>query len=163
MNATARMPELPDITVYIESLESRILGQVLERVRLASPFILRSVDPPLRDVEGKKVAGISRLGKRIVIELEEGPFLVIHLMISGRLRWKPAGTKVPGRIGLAAFDFPNGTLLLTEASSKKRASIHLVRRREDLKELSRGGLEVLDAPAAAFAEALRRENHTLKR
>ena len=157
------MPELPDITVYIESLESRILGQILERVRVASPFILRSVDPPLGATAGKRVASIARLGKRIVIGLEDGPFIVIHLMIAGRLRWKPRGAKVPGKIGLAAFDFEGGTLLLTESSSKKRASIHLVGTADELEAMSRGGLEVFGSTVQEFADALRWENHTLKR
>jgi formamidopyrimidine-DNA glycosylase len=157
------MPELPDITVYIEALESRIVGQSLERVRIPKPFLLRSVDPPLSAAQGKRVTGARRIGKRIVIELEEDLFLVIHLMIAGRLRWLPAGGKVPGKIGLAAFDFPNGTLILTEAGSKRRASLWLIRGEAGLDQFQRGGLEVLDAGLAEFAERLTRENHTLKR
>jgi len=157
------MPELPDVVVYIEHLERRTRGQALEGVRLGSPFVLRSADPPLSAAFGKKVLGLRRVGKRIVFELEGELFLVIHLMVSGRLHWKERGVKVPGKVGLAAFDFPGGTLTFTEASTKKRASIHLVRGEAALKALDRGGLEVLGASQEEFAEALRRENHTLKR
>ena len=157
------MPELPDITVYIEALESRVVGQALERVRIPKPFLLRSVDPPISAAHGKRVTGVRRMGKRIVLALEDDLFLVIHLMIAGRLRWVPAGAKVPGKIGLAAFDFPNGTLILTEAGSKRRASLWLVRGEESLDQFARGGLEVLDAGIEEFTERLMRENHTLKR
>jgi formamidopyrimidine-DNA glycosylase len=157
------MPELPDITVYIEALESRVVGQPLERVRIPKPFLLRSVDPPISAAQGKRVTGVRRMGKRIVLGLEDDLFLVIHLMIAGRLRWVPAGGKVPGKIGLAAFDFPNGTLILTEAGSKRRASLWLVRGEESLEQFARGGLEVLDADIGEFTERLLRENHTLKR
>ena len=157
------MPELPDITAYIEALESRIVGQPLERVRIPKPFLLRSVDPPISAANGKRVIGIRRMGKRIVLELEDDLFLVIHLMIAGRLRWVPAGAKVPGKLGLAAFDFPNGTLILTEAGSKRRASLWLVRGEKSLAQFDRGGLEVLDADIEQFTERLTRENHTLKR
>src|SRR6266571_3884263 len=157
------MPELPDITVYIEALESRIVSQPLERVRIAKPFLLRSVDPPISAANGKRVLGVRRMGKRIVVELEDDLFLVIHLMIAGRLRWVPTGAKVPGKVGLAAFDFPNGTLILTEAGSKRRASLWLVRGEESLEQFERGGLEVLEANLAQFTERLTRENHTLKR
>ena len=157
------MPELPDITVYIEALEARIVGQPLERIRIAKPFLLRSVDPPISSANGRKVVAIRRIGKRIGIELEEDLFLVIHLMIAGRLRWVPAGAKVPGKLGLAAFDFPNGTLILTEAGSKRRASLWLVRGEAALEQFERGGLEVLDATLADFKDRLTRENHTLKR
>jgi len=157
------MPELPDITVYIEALEARIVGQPLERIRIAKPFLLRSVDPPISSANGKKVVGIRRIGKRIGIELEDDLFLVIHLMIAGRLRWVPAGAKVPGKLGLAAFDFPNGTLILTEAGSKRRASLWLVRGEPALEQFQRGGLEVLDATVAEFKDRLTQENHTLKR
>jgi formamidopyrimidine-DNA glycosylase len=157
------MPELPDIVVYLEALSARILGARLERVRLASPFLLRSVSPPLREAEGKEVVGLRRLGKRIVVVLEDDLFLVIHLMIAGRLRWKERGAKVPGKLGLAAFDFTTGTLLLTEASKKRRASLHLVRGQESLRDFERGGLEVLDAGLAEFRERLALENRTLKR
>ncbi|MDP9205161.1 MAG: formamidopyrimidine-DNA glycosylase [Gemmatimonadota bacterium] len=157
------MPELPDITVYIEALASRIVGQPLERTRIAKPFLLRSVDPPISAADGRRVTGLKRMGKRIVLELEDDLFLVIHLMIAGRLRWLPAGGKVPGKIGLAAFDFPNGTLILTEAGSKRRASLWLVRREQGLEQFERGGLEVFEADLAQFTERLTRENHTLKR
>jgi formamidopyrimidine-DNA glycosylase len=157
------MPELPDITVYIEALASRVTGQPLERTRIAKPFLLRSVDPPITAAEGKRVIGVRRMGKRIVLELEHDLFLVIHLMIAGRLRWLPAGGKVPGKIGLAAFDFPNGTLILTEAGSKRRASLWLVRGEQSLEQFERGGLEVLSSSVAQFTERLLQENHTLKR
>lgn len=157
------MPELPDVVVYIEALERRILGQSLEQIRFASPFVLRSVDPPISEAQRKRVLGLRRLGKRIVFELEGDLYLIIHLMIAGRLRWKPAAARIPGKLGLAAFDFPSGTLLLTEAGSKKRASLHLVGGADALLEHNPGGLEVLDADLSSFREALRRENHTLKR
>jgi formamidopyrimidine-DNA glycosylase len=157
------MPELPDITVYIEALAARVVGQTLEKTRIAKPFLLRSVDPPISAANGKRVIGLRRMGKRIVLELEDDLFLVIHLMIAGRLRWVPAGGKVPGKVGLAAFDFPTGTLILTEAGSKRRASLWLVRGEQSLEQFARGGLEVLDAGVAEFSERLTRENHTLKR
>jgi formamidopyrimidine-DNA glycosylase len=157
------MPELPDVVAYIAALEPRIAGRRLERVRLASPFLLRSVDPPLSEAEGKTVTGLRRLGKRIVLELEHNIYIVIHLMVSGRLHWKARGAKLAGRTALAAFDFDSGTLLLTEASSKKRASLHLVRGKKALDDFDRGGLEVLDADLTAFGRALARENHTVKR
>jgi formamidopyrimidine-DNA glycosylase len=157
------MPELPDIVVYIESLRPRIEGQVLERARVASPFLLRTFDPPLEDAQGKRVVGLRRLGKRIVWAMESDLFLVIHLMIAGRLQWKERGAKVPGKVGLAAFDFPTGTLVLIEAGTKKRASLHVVRGEEALAKHNPGGLEVLEADEAAFRAALMRENHTLKR
>ena len=157
------MPELPDITLYIEALEPRVRGQTLQRIRIANPFLLRSVSPSPREVEGARVVGLRRLGKRIVLALEGGRFLVLHLMIAGRLRWREPGAKVPGRSGLAAFDFPVGTLILTEAGSKRRASLHLVAGEAALAGHDPGGLEVLDADLAAFARALREENHTVKR
>jgi formamidopyrimidine-DNA glycosylase len=157
------MPELPDVAVYIESLAPRIVGERLERVRLASPFLLRTVDPPLAELFGARVVALRRLGKRIVVELDGALFLVIHLMIAGRLRWRPSGTKVPGKLGLAAFDFSSGTLLLTEASSRKRAALHVVRGEAALAALDPGGLEPLDADLATFSAAVRRERHTLKR
>jgi formamidopyrimidine-DNA glycosylase len=157
------VPELPDVDVYVIHLQRRIAQATLERIRLASPFVLRSVEPPLREAEGKAVARVSRMGKRIVIELEGGVALVIHLMIAGRLRWREQGAKVPGKLGLAAFDFTTGTLLLTEASTKKRASLHLVRGAEALRAMDPGGVDPLAAPLQDFAAALRRENHTLKR
>jgi formamidopyrimidine-DNA glycosylase len=157
------MPELPDIVVYLDCLRPRIGGQVLERVRLANPFLLRSVEPPLADAAGRRVTGLRRLGKRIVLALEPDLFLVLHLMIAGRLHWKPHGARPPGKVGLAAFDFPTGTLVLTEAGSKRRASLYLVRGEAELARHDPGGLEVLDADADQFRAALRRENHTLKR
>jgi formamidopyrimidine-DNA glycosylase len=157
------MPELPDIVVYLDALKPRIQGQRLERVRLANPFLLRTVEPPMREAEGRTVVGLRRLGKRIVIALEGDLFLVLHLMIAGRLHWKKHGAKPPGKIGLAAFDFPPGTLTLTEAGSKRRAALYLVRGETDLAKHNPGGLEVLDADVASFRAALLRENHTLKR
>jgi formamidopyrimidine-DNA glycosylase len=158
------MPELPDVTVYVERVGERVLGQTLERVRLASPFLLRSVEPPLTAVDGKHVLTIERLGKRIVFGLTDDYFLVLHLMVAGRLRWPGTkGVKIPGKVGLAAFDFSSGTLILTEASSKKRASLHVVRGRAALAEHDRGGLEPLGATKKAFREVIQRENHTIKR
>lgn len=157
------MPELPDITVYIEALDARIVGQTLERVRVANPFLLRTFDPPIDDVAGKTVVALRRIGKRIAMGLDDDLWLVLHLMIAGRLHWKQAGTKVPGKVGLAAFDFPNGTLTLTEAGSKRRAALHLVRGEKALVAIDPGGLEVLTCDLAAFAETLTKRNHTLKR
>ncbi|HKU62853.1 MAG TPA: DNA-formamidopyrimidine glycosylase family protein [Gemmatimonadales bacterium] len=157
------MPELPDVVVYLEALERRILQQPLDAIRLLSPFVLRSVDPPVGDVVGRRVTGLRRMGKRLVWVLEDERYVVIHLMIAGRLRWAPAGGRPPGRIGLAAFDFPTGSLLLTEAGTKRRASLHLVRGQSGLAEFARGGLEPLEIGPGAFAERLRLENHTLKR
>jgi formamidopyrimidine-DNA glycosylase len=157
------MPELPDVDLYVHALRSRLVGQPIRAIRLATPFLLRSVEPPLPSAEGKRVVDVSRLGKRIVIALEGELFLVIHLMIAGRFRWKAAGAKVPGKVGLLAIDVDAGTLILTEAGSKRRASLHVVQGRAGLAEHDRGGLEVLDASRDAFAAALRRENHTLKR
>ena len=157
------MPEFPDVAVYVESLERKLAGRRLERLRIASPFVLRSVEVPPAEAEGRALAGVSRIGKRIVLELEGELFLVLHLMIAGRLRWRDAGAKLPGRRGLAAFDFEPGTVLFTEEGTKKRASLHLVRGREGLALHGRGGLDVFAAGADAFAAALRRENHTLKR
>ena len=157
------MPELPDIVAYLAALESRIVDRKLEAVRVASPFLLRTVDPPLKEAEGKRVRGLRRIGKRIVFELEDDLFLVLHLMVSGRLHWKTRGAKVGGKIGLAAFNFENGTLLLTEASSKKRASLSLVRGEEALEEFDRGGIEPLESDLPAYREALTRESHTVKR
>jgi formamidopyrimidine-DNA glycosylase len=157
------VPELPDIVVYLEALAPRILHQRLEAVRIFNPFVLRSVEPPLAAAEGREVTGLRRIGKRIVLELEDELFLVIHLMIAGRLRWRPAGGKPPGKPALAAFVFPGGTLVLTEAGSKRRASLHLVAGGAALRAIDRGGLEVLDAGLEAFAARLRSERHTLKR
>jgi formamidopyrimidine-DNA glycosylase len=157
------LPELPDVVVYLEALERRILGQPIEAIRVQSPFVLRTVEPPIQAAVGRRVIGLRRLGKRLVFELDGDLYLVIHLMIAGRLRWKPRGTKAPGRIGLVAFDFPNGTLLLTEAGSKRRASMHLVYRPEGLAIFDRGGLEPMEVDEAAFTRRLLSENHTLKR
>ena len=157
------MPELPDVTIYLEALERRILGARLERVRLLTPFLLRSVDPPLSIVAGTTVTGLRRLGKRLVIALEPDLFLVIHLMIAGRLHWKAAGAKPPGRIGLAAFDFSGGTLIMTEAGTKKRASLDVVRGEAALRAHDPGGLDVLASDLPGFRAALTAENHTLKR
>ncbi len=157
------MPELPDLTVYIERMRDLLVGEELEMVRLFSPFLLRSVEPPLAAVAGKRLKGVDRIGKRLVLEMEGDVFLVLHLMIAGRLRWKPKGGAVGGKHVLAAFEFPAGVLVLTEAGSKKRASLHVVGGREGLDVFRRGGLEVLDADLAAFSQALVRENRTLKR
>src|SRR2546422_6853527 len=157
------MRELPDVVVYIEALEARIAGAGRERAGVASPFLLRSVAPPLTDVAGRRVTGLRRLGKRIVFGLEGDLFLVLHLMIAGRLHWKPAGAKLPGKIGLAGFDFSSGTVVLTEAGTKRRTALHLVRGEAGLRAHDPGGLEVLDTDLAAFRDALARENHTLKR
>src|SRR6266545_7657249 len=157
------MPELPDITVYLEALDARIRGARLLGVRLASPFVLRSVEPPVSAAFGKTVSGLRRVGKRIVIALEGDLFVVLHLMIAGRLHWKEAGGRLPGKIGLAAFDFSTGTLTLTEAGTKRRAAIHLVSGEAALGEHDPGGLEIFDADPARFAAALKQENHTLKR
>jgi formamidopyrimidine-DNA glycosylase len=157
------MPELPDVEAYLAALRPRILGARLERVRLANPFILRSVDPAPAEASGRTVTGLRRLGKRIVIALEEELFVVLHLMIAGRLHWRAAGAKTPGKIGLAAFDFSTGTLVLTEAGTKRRAALHLVRGEAALREHDPGGLEVLQADLAAFSAALHAESHTVKR
>lgn len=157
------MPELPDITVYIEALQDRLLNQPLQKIRIASPFILRSFDPPIQAAEGNKVMAFDRLGKRIVFELEDELFMIFHLMIAGRFHWKKRGAPVPRKFGHAAFDFPPGTLLLTEMGTKKRASLHLVRGRERLAEHDPGGLEIFGADLNAFRAALTHENHTLKR
>lgn len=156
------MPELPDITIYVEALERRIVGQPVDEVRLSTPFLLRTVEPPLADVIGKRVVGVERLGKRIAIALEGDLFLVFHLMIAGRLHWKARGAK-GGRKGLAELQFPNGTLTLTEAGTKRRASLYVVQGRAGLEPHSRGGLEVLDASRDEFADRLRSESHTVKR
>jgi formamidopyrimidine-DNA glycosylase len=157
------MPELPDVTIYIETIGAHIVGQPLERIRFASPFVLRSVDPPPTALEGRRVVGLRRLGKRIVFAFEEELYAVVHLMVAGRFRWEKHGAKPPGRLGLAAFDFPTGTLLLTEASKKRRAALYVVRGAAALAAHDPGGIEVLEATPGAFAAALRSENHTLKR
>jgi formamidopyrimidine-DNA glycosylase len=157
------MPELPDIAAYITALESRILGQRLERVRLGSPFLLRSVQPPLADADGRNVEKLRRVGKRIAIGLEGDLWLVLHLMIAGRLHWRAAGAKLGGRQNLASCDFSQGSLVLTEAGSKRRASLHVIRGEENLTSLDAGGIDVFEADLEAFRTALTAENHTLKR
>src|ERR1700678_995593 len=157
------MPELPDIAAYISAIEARVLGQTLERVRMASVFLLRTVDPPLSSVEGRTVVALRRIGKRIAIGVEGDLWLVLHLMIAGRLHWKPPNAKLAGRSALAAFDFPNGSLTLTEAGSKRRASLHVVRGEEGLYSIDPGGVEVFATDLGGFRAALTLENRTLKR
>ena len=157
------MPELPDIVVYIESLETRIQGGTLERVRVLNPFVLRTAVPPVSTTAGRKVVGLRRLGKRIVIELDDELFLVLHLMVAGRLRWLEGKARLPNKIALAAFDFDSGTLLFTEAGTRRRASIHLVQGQAAMNALHAGGMEVLESDPAAFSKRLKTENHTLKR
>ena len=157
------MPELPDIAAYIKALETRIVGQPLERVRLASPFLLRTVHPPLSSAEGRVVRELRRIGKRIAMGVEGDVWLVLHLMIAGRLHWRAAGVKVSGRQNLAAFDFPGGSLTLTEAGSKRRASLHVVAGEEGLRDIDPGGIEVFNSDLKAFRVALTAENRTLKR
>lgn len=157
------MPELPDIEAYVEALRARFVGQEVQGIRIANPFLLRTVDPPPSAAHGRKLTGVHRLGKRIVLEMEGDLFLVIHLMIAGRLHLKPAGSAVPRGFGLAALDFPESTLLVTEAGKKRRASLHVVAGRSALAALDPGGLEVLGSSPEQFRDALRRENHTLKR
>jgi formamidopyrimidine-DNA glycosylase len=157
------MPELPDIAIYLERLAPLVLDQPLERLVIRNPFVLRSVTPALGELEGKRVTALRRLGKRIVFELEGELFIVVHLMIAGRLRWRPRDAKLPGKLALAVFQFPGGHLVLTEAGSKRRASIHLARGEAGLVEYQRGGLEVLETDMAGFSARLTSENHTLKR
>ena len=157
------MPELPDILLYLRALEPRLVGRQLTGVRLASPFLLRSVAPPLSAVEGRTIVGLRRLGKRIVIEAEGHLFLVFHLMIAGRFRWKSPAMRIPGKVGLLALDFEHGTLILTEAGSKRQASLHVVQGEANLASYDPGGLEVMQTDLPGFAEMLRRDNHTLKR
>jgi formamidopyrimidine-DNA glycosylase len=157
------MPELPDVTIYIEALEKRILDDTLQGIRFANPFVLRSVQPRPAEMAGRRAVALRRLGKRIVIELEEEHFIVIHLMVAGRFRWLAAGAKMPGKIGLAAFDFTRGTLVLTEAGTKRRASIHLVEGEAALRALDPGGIDVMASTVEEFAAALRSGRHTLKR
>ena len=157
------MPELPDITIYVEALGQRILGQKLHGVRVGSPFVLRTFEPPLEAAAGKTVRELRRLGKRIAIGLDDDLWLVLHLMIAGRLHWKRPGARLAGKNSLAAFDFPDGTLLLTEAGSRRRAALYLVQGTDALAQHDPGGLDVFSASRAEFETALRRENHTLKR
>jgi len=157
------MPELPDITIYLEALSARILGEPITGVRIVNPFVLRSVDPPIERLIGSRVTGLRRMGKRIVVEVEGDLFLVIHLMIAGRLRWRPPEGKVARPAPLARLEFPSGVLVLTEAGKQRRASLHLVEGERNLAQFDRGGLEVMDASREDFATRLRTENHTLKR
>jgi formamidopyrimidine-DNA glycosylase len=157
------LPELPDITVYLDALERRVLARSLDRITIKSPFLLRTVEPAISAAEGRVVFGLRRLGKRIVLDLGGELYLVIHLMIAGRLKWLSKGAKGPGRVTLAAFDFPEGTLVLTEAGTKRRASLHLVQGEAALRALDRGGLDVLDASLGKFTTRLQSESHTLKR
>jgi formamidopyrimidine-DNA glycosylase len=157
------MPELPDVEVYVDRISALVTGRPLERVRLANPFLLRSVDPPVSALETRRVTGVRRLGKRIVLVFEADLFAVLHLMIAGRLHWRGPRAPIPGRVGAAAFDFPNGSLILTEGGTRKRASLHIVRGVDALRAHDPGGIEVLESDARAFQAALRREVHTLKR
>jgi formamidopyrimidine-DNA glycosylase len=157
------MPELPDISLYIERLRERVCGQPLSQVRLASPFLVRTAVPPLTAAHGRVVQDFSRIGKRIVFHLGDELFMVLHLMIAGRLRWRDLGAPVPKKVGLCAFDFPEGSLILTEASSKKRAALHMVQGSDALQAIDPGGIDVLSSSLEAFTEALTRENHTIKR
>jgi formamidopyrimidine-DNA glycosylase len=157
------MPELPDITVYVEALERRVVGETLERVRIQAPFLLRTFDPPIDSVHGTKVREIRRLGKRIAFGLDDDLWVVLHLMIAGRLAWKPRGAKLGGKVSLASFDFPKGSLVLTEAGSKRMASLHVLRGEEALRGQDPGGLEPLSATRDQFEAVLRGQNHTLKR
>ncbi|HEX5181227.1 MAG TPA: DNA-formamidopyrimidine glycosylase family protein [Gemmatimonadaceae bacterium] len=157
------MPELPDVTIYVESLAARVIGQPLEHLTIKTPFVLRSVSPPISAAQGRRVSGVRRLGKRIVLDMGDEMFVVIHLMIAGRLRWRAPGAKMPAGNLLATFHFPTGVLALTEAGSTRRASLHIVQGEAALREMDRGGIEPLEIDLATFAEQLGRENHTLKR
>jgi len=157
------VPELPDIELYLSSLERHVKGEVLSKIRLASPFLLRSVDPPLSEMEGREVVGLRRIGKRIVFEMTDDLYMVFHLMIAGRFRWKESGAKLNRRLALAALDFPKGTLMLTEASKKKRASLYCVRGEEGLEAHDPGGIDVMSASVEAFRAAITERNHTVKR
>ena len=157
------MPELPDVELYLHALRSRVAGAPVEKVRLGNPFIVRTYDPPIAAIEGQRVLGLSRVGKRLVFALEGDLFLIVHLMIAGRFRWRERGAAIPGKVGLIALDFPTGTLILTEQGSKRQASIHLVRGEAAVREHDRGGLEVLDADLTAFGARLTADNHTVKR
>jgi formamidopyrimidine-DNA glycosylase len=157
------MPELPDITVYIERLQALVAGHTLQRVRVLNPFVLRTAVPSISSVEGGRVEGVERLGKRVVLAFDGGLLLVIHLMIAGRLRWLKIGDKLPGKLALAAFEFDNGQLVLTEAGTTRRASVHLLAGRDALAAMDPGGIDVMSADATGFAARLQSENHTLKR
>src|SRR6266566_4543236 len=157
------MPELPDITAYLSALQPRIIGQPITHIRIASPFLLRTVQPPLEEFEGHTVRSLRRIGKRIAVEFDNGYWLVLHLMIAGRLHWRPLGAKLGGRNNLAAFDFPNGSLVLTEAGSKRRASLYLFRNEDDMQSVDPGGIDVFASSLEEFRAALTAENRTLKR
>jgi formamidopyrimidine-DNA glycosylase len=157
------VPELPDVELYLAALRPRVIGRPIERVRVASPFFVRTFDPPVSALEGRTVVALRRLGKRLVWELDDDVFIVMHLMIAGRLRWRDKGTAVPAKVGLAAFDFANGTIVITEAGSRKQASLHVVRGAAAVAAMDPGGADVFSMSTAAFAAALRAENHTLKR
>jgi formamidopyrimidine-DNA glycosylase len=157
------MPELPDIVAYLSALESRIVGHPLQRIRLASPFLVRTAQPPLASVEGRAVRELRRIGKRIIIGVDNDLWLVLHLMIAGRLHWRMPGAKLAGRQSLAAFDFPNGSLVVTEVGTKRRASLHILSGEENLRSLDPGGIEILSSDLGSFRAALAAENHTLKR
>jgi len=157
------MPELPDIAAYLSALETRTVGQPLEKVRLARPFLLRTVQPPLEAIEGRTVRSLRRISKRIAIEFDNGTWMVLHLMIAGRLHWRPVGAKLGGRNNLAAFDFPHGSLVLTEAGAKRRASLHLFHNEEEMQSVDPGGVDVFAIDLNGFRTALMAENRTLKR
>src|SRR5216684_4388093 len=157
------MPELPDIAAYLSALETRTVGQPLEKVRLARPFLLRTVQPPLEAIEGRTVRFLRRISKRIAIEFDNGTWMVLHLMIAGRLHWRPVGAKLGGRNNLAAFDFPHGSLVLTEAGAKRRASLHLFHNEEEMQSVDPGGVDVFAIDLNGFRTALMAENRTLKR
>jgi formamidopyrimidine-DNA glycosylase len=157
------MPELPDLTIYLDALQRRVVGHRLERIRVVGPSLLRTADPPLTDAHGRIIRDLRRIGKQLVFGLEDDLFLVVHLMIAGRFHWRTAGTKMPGKVGLAAFDFAHGTLLVTEAGTKKRAALHVVRGEGELHRFDAGGIDPLTANLASFRSTLTRENHTLKR
>jgi formamidopyrimidine-DNA glycosylase len=157
------VPELPDVAVYVEALEKRLTGRTLLKFRIANPFVVRTVEPATTELIGKKVRGIRRIGKRIVVAFDDELFLIVHLMIAGRFKWLAPGAKIPGKLGLAALDFEDGTLLLTEAGSKRRASLHVVRGEAAVRDHDPGGMEIFDISGDQFREAVRRERHTLKR
>ena len=157
------MPELPDIALYLDALAPRVLNEPLERLRIANPFLVRTLEPPIAAVEGRRIVALRRMGKRIVFALDRDLYLVLHLMIAGRLRWRDRGAPIPGKVGLAAFDFRTGSSILTEAGSKRQASLHVIEGAQNLAALDPGGLEVLESTLPSFAERLARENHTLKR
>jgi formamidopyrimidine-DNA glycosylase len=157
------MPELPDVELYLHALQPRVVNRYLDRIRLGNPFVVRTMEPPVAALEGQRIENLQRLGKRLVFQFSDDLYMVLHLMIAGRLRWRERGSTIPGRVGLAAFDFEEGTLLLTEAGARRQASIHIVRGADALRSHDPGGIEVLEADLVTFARQLTRENHTLKR